>query len=66
MTALDALKDVHKRIRVELNELADHLAGGGASDFPEYRRVCGRIEGLARAESFIEDLATKLKEQDDS
>lgn len=66
MTPLDALKDVHKRIRAEMNDLADLLAQGGVQDFPEYRKVCGLIEGLARAERYLLDLADKLKEQDDS
>ena len=39
---------LRKSLRQQMNELADHIAGGGCADFPEYKRCCGVIEGLAQ------------------
>ena len=38
------------RIRDVMNEHADHVATGSIKDYPEYKRICGIIEGLALAE----------------
>ena len=51
-----------KKIRIQMNELADHLAMGSAKDMEEYRRVCGTIEGLAWTEREVIDIETKLRE----
>ena len=52
----NALLLLQKKIRGQMNELADHLAVGSAKDMEEYRKVCGIIEGLAWAEREIIDL----------
>ena len=49
-----------KKLRDQMNELADHLALGSAKDMEEYRKVCGIIEGLAWAEREIIDIEDKL------
>ena len=51
-----------KKIRVQMNDLTDHLAIGSAKDMEEYRKVCGIIEGLAWAEREVIDIETKLRE----
>jgi len=58
-TVLSLLK---KKIRVQMNELADHLAIGSAKDMEDYRKVCGIIEGLAWAEREVIDLEDKMKD----
>jgi hypothetical protein len=49
-------EELRKRIRTDLNDLADYLAAGGCKDFSEYKRVTGKIEGLAVAERHLLDL----------
>ena len=49
----DVLSLLRKKIRDEMNELADHLAVGSAQDIEEYRKICGMIEGLAWTEREI-------------
>ena len=49
-----------QKLRVQMNELADHLAVGSAKDMEEYRKVCGIIEGLAWAEREVIDIEDKL------
>jgi hypothetical protein len=51
-----------KKIRTQMNELADHLAVGSVKNIEEYRKICGTIEGLAWAEREVIDLETKLRE----
>lgn len=49
-----------KKLRDQMNELADHLAVGSAKDMEEYRKICGIIEGLAWAEREVIDIEDKL------
>ena len=41
------LEALQLKIREYMNECADHLAGGGAKDFTEYKYITGKIEALA-------------------
>lgn len=61
---MDALDRLRRRIRDIMNDYADTLAGGGAQDFPEYKRLCGVIEGLALAERELLDIR-KLSDEDE-
>lgn len=56
---LDALKKV---LREQMNDMADHIATGGCNDFPEYKRCCGIIEGLAKAERELLDLSKQFED----
>jgi|TARA_R110002020_G_scaffold415555_1_gene624881 hypothetical protein len=56
----DVLSLLKKKIRTQMNDLADHLAVGSAKDMEEYRKVTGIIEGLAWAEREVIDLEEKL------
>ena len=51
---------LRKSLRQQMNDLADHIAGGGSADVPEYKRCCGVIEGLARAERELLDLTKQI------
>lgn len=56
---------IRKKIREDLNDLADYLSTGGAVDYPAYRHIVGKIEGLATAERHILDFEERLlKDQD--
>lgn len=56
---------IQKEIRKELNDLADALATGAAPDYPAYRHMVGKIEGLAYAERIVLDLEERLLKQND-
>lgn len=60
---MDLLESLRDKIRKEMNELADILATGGASDWAGYQRIVGRIDGLAIAERYLMDLQEKIQEQ---
>ena len=51
-----------KKLRTQMNELADHLAVGSAKDMEEYRKVTGIIEGLAWAERDVIDIEDRIEE----
>tara|TARA_R100001163_G_scaffold52025_1_gene39391 strand:+ start:510 stop:710 length:201 start_codon:yes stop_codon:yes gene_type:complete len=48
-------------IRVQMNEMSDHIGGGGCSDFSEYSKCCGIIQGLAMAERELLDLKERYE-----
>ncbi len=54
-----------KQIRDDLNDLADVMATGGAVDYPAYRHMVGKVEGLAQAERHILDLEERLRKSED-
>jgi|TARA_R110000823_G_scaffold229862_3_gene356755 hypothetical protein len=56
----DVFSVLKKKIRNQMNDLADHLAVGSAKDMEEYRKITGIIEGLAWAEREVIDLEDKL------
>ena len=53
---------VRKQIRQAMNDLADHIAGGGCANIQEYRFCCGKIEGLAIAEREMLDIEKRLQD----
>ena len=56
----DVFSVLKKKIRNQMNDLADHLAVGSAKDIEEYRKITGIIEGLAWTEREGIDLEDKL------
>ena len=58
----DVLLLLKRKIRVQMNEIADHLALGSAQDMEENRKMSGIIEGLAWTEREIIDIEDRLKE----
>lgn len=57
--ALLALRD---QLREQMNDITDHVAGGGCKDFAEYRYQTGMIHGLAIAERELLDLNRRIEE----
>ena len=53
------------KIREDLNNYADDIAGGACQSFEQYQKLCGVIQGLAMAEAYLLDLAKKVEEADD-
>lgn len=53
---------IRKKIRETMNDLADHIAGGGCANIEEYRFCCGKIEGLAVAEREILDIEQRMQD----
>ena len=58
----DVLSLVKKKLREQMNEIADSVSLGSAKNMEDYRKMCGIIEGLAWAEREIIDIEEKLRE----
>lgn len=56
---------LRKKIREDMNNYADDLAGGQCRSFDEYQKLCGVIQGLAIAERHLLDLAEKVEQSDE-
>lgn len=54
------LTELKKQISVLLNTRETVLCGGGAKDFPDYRRITGEISGLNLAIQEIQDLQKRI------
>jgi hypothetical protein len=48
-----------------MNNYADDLAGGACRSFDEYQKLCGVIQGLATAESYLVALLEKVNQSDE-
>ena len=58
----DAFSLLRKKLRQQMNEIADLLSLGSAKNMEEYRKMCGIIEGLAWAEREVIDLEDRIRE----
>ena len=59
--AVNALQVLRDEIRKQMNEMADHISGGGCKDFSEYQHCTGIIKGLAVAERELLDLDKRIE-----
>ena len=63
---MNSFEDLFRdRIRILMNDYADTVSTGGATDFPHYRHLVGVIEGLALAERTFLDLIDAANKQED-
>lgn len=53
------------KLRTDMNNYADDMAGGACQSFEQYQKLCGVIQGLATAERHLLDLAEKLEKSDE-
>lgn len=56
------LEMIRDKIRGYMNDIADHMAGGGCQNYEEYTRLVGKVEALALIERDILDLEKRLEE----
>ena len=56
---------LRKKIRDDMNNYADDIAGGACADYAAYTKLCGVIQGLAIAERHLLDLAENVMKDDD-
>jgi len=59
--AVNALQVLREEIRKQMNEMADHISGGGCKDFGEYQHCTGIIKGFAVAERELLDLDQRIE-----
>jgi hypothetical protein len=56
---------LREKLRTDMNNYADDLAGGSCRSFEEYQKLCGVISGLALAERYLIDLLQKVEKSDE-
>jgi hypothetical protein len=56
---------LREKLRTDMNNYADDLAGGSCRSFEEYQKLCGVISGQALAERYLIDLLQKVEESDE-
>lgn len=61
----DFARVLREKLRTDMNNYADDIAGGACRNFEEYQKLCGVIQGLALAESHLLSLLKKVEESDD-
>lgn len=52
---------IRDKIRGYMNDIADHMAGGGCQNHEEYVRLVGKVEALALIEREIIDLEQRYE-----
>ena len=57
------LTTIQNDLRVQMNEVSDHMAMGGCKDMDEYSRNVGIIQGLAFAERTLLDLDERIERE---
>ena len=60
----DFARVLREKLRTDMNNYADDMAGGACRSFDEYQKLCGVIQGLAIAERHLLDLAEKATKDD--
>tara|TARA_R110000772_G_scaffold123192_1_gene229431 strand:+ start:5902 stop:6099 length:198 start_codon:yes stop_codon:yes gene_type:complete len=60
-TVLDVLK---KKIEESISSAQEHLTGGAAKDYADYREVVGLIRGLEANLMYIDDLSRNYLDDD--
>ena len=61
----DFARVLREKIRTDMNNYADDMAGGSCRTFEEYHKLCGVISGLAIAERYLLDLLKEMEESDE-
>ena len=58
---MNELEVIRQKIRGYLNDIADHMAGGGCESHEDYVRLVGKVEALALIERDILDSQQRLE-----
>jgi hypothetical protein len=61
----DFARVLREKLRTDMNNYADDLAGGACRSFDDYQKLCGVIQGLATAERHLLDLVEKVEQSDE-
>jgi len=61
----DFARVLREKLRIDMNNYADDMAGGACKSYEEYQKLCGVIQGLATAEAYLLALLEKVEHEDD-
>lgn len=60
----NALEYLDSKLKEERSVIIDSIVQGKL-DEPEYKRLCGALQGLDLASNLIKDLATRMEQNDE-
>lgn len=60
-----ALDHLRRQIEEQKQIVQQAMADGKAKDFAEYQHMCGKLLGMSTAQWLIDEMADRLKNQDD-
>ena len=61
----DFARVLRSKLREDMNNYTDDMAGGACQSYEQYQKLCGVIQGLALAERYLIDLADKMEKSDE-
>ena len=61
----DFARVLREKLRTDMNNYTDDMAGGVCRSFDDYQKLCGLIQGLAVAERHLLDLVEKIEAADE-
>ena len=61
----NTLEVLIRQYRDKRMQIIDAVSNGAASDYAEYRAMCGEIRGLLTAENYTQDLIKNLETSDE-
>ncbi len=61
----DGLDYLRRQIEEQKQIVQQAMADGKAKDFADYQHMCGRLLGMSTAQWLIDEMADRLKNQDD-
>ena len=61
----DFARVLREKLRTDMNNYTDDMAGGVCRSFDDYQKLCGLIQGLAVAERHLLDLVEKVEASDE-
>lgn len=62
---LDVLTKLIRQLDEESRATIDALATGGASDYPAYREMCGRLQGFSVGMRMLGEMRSRLSRGDE-
>jgi hypothetical protein len=58
------LEVLSSQLEEQVTALKDHLAIGQATDYAQYRELCGKLHGLLLAQRITSDLQRNLEQEE--
>jgi hypothetical protein len=56
---------LQKKLQDRIQNVNESVSNGSAKDYAEYRELCGVIRGLRSAQIEVQDLESRIKEDED-
>ena len=62
---MDVFDAIAKEVDDKVSQLKDHMSSGRATDYEDYKGLCGEIKGLLHIRQYVKDLQHQLEFSDE-